>query len=83
MSDQQYIQYTIGDFKNDVLLRNQFVVIVPVNYQIIGTCGSCNGPVISPICITNSTESEYCMFCYKHLKKPIIPTYGPIKEMEN
>jgi len=80
MSGQQYIQscetYTIGDFKNDVLL-------IPVNYQIIGTCGSCNGPVISPIYITDSTEPEYCMFCYKHSKKPIISMYGPIKEMED
>jgi hypothetical protein len=70
---------SIGDVKNDVL-------VLPVNHSLAGTCGTCGGPIITPVMWSGpigQQAPEYCMYCGKHPKKQIAPTYGPIKEMEN
>ena len=60
---------------------------IPTNHNVVGTCGKCGGPIISPIFWT-STEGpyeaplEWCMDCGAKPKKIITASYGAIRKME-
>ena len=61
-------------------------VVIPENHNVVGTCGKCGGPIISPM-IWTTTESresapEWCMNCGSKPKKIVYPNYGPVREME-
>lgn len=51
--------------------------VIPANHIVIGTCGVCGGPVISPM----ASEISWCMDCLAVPKKKINPAWGPILEM--
>ena len=56
---------------------------IPVNHNLVGTCGSCGGRIISPMYWAGSGPvSEWCMDCGKHPKPIVYPIYGPVREMK-
>jgi hypothetical protein len=61
------------------------VFIVPNGYNLVGTCGSCGGPVLQSM-YSSSTDSgpvtppSICSVCHKVVKSQEAP-YGPILEM--
>lgn len=61
--------------------------VVPPGMVLVGTCGSCGGPVLSPAIIYQNGTQETpsagsCGLCQRRVKADIQPTYGPVKEME-
>jgi len=56
---------------------------IPFGYNVVGTCGSCGGPLLNPqqIC-GNYVPDVYCQHCGKKAKYVVQPIYGPIREME-
>jgi hypothetical protein len=56
----------------------------PPNHNIVGTCGECGGPIISPMFISGTAQlDEHCAGCGRRAKRVVtIPAYGPIREME-
>jgi hypothetical protein len=62
------------------------VEITP-NHNVVGTCGHCGGPVISPMMWGGSDTlpiPKWCSYCQSHPKSkdPFVPAWGPILEME-
>lgn len=56
---------------------------IPVNHNIVGTCGNCGGPVISPMMWAGSgNPTRWCVCCGKHPNPVVYPAYGPILEMK-
>lgn len=59
-----------------------YLVQIPANHNITGTCGSCGWPIISPMLWAGTgTPNEWCVNCGKHPKPIIAPHYGPVREM--
>ena len=62
-------------------------VVIPENHNVIGTCGECGGPIITPVFWTQYGYNdhvgapEWCMGCGRKPKKVIFPNYGPVREM--
>lgn len=58
---------------------------IPVNHNVVGTCGCCGGPVISPMFWASTGHDdlpEWCMDCGRRPRKKITPVYGAVLEME-
>lgn len=60
-----------------------YPVMILANHNVVGTCGSCGGAVVSPMMTTwNSPPVRFCQSCGKHAKpQPPITAFGPILEM--
>ena len=60
-------------------------MIVPGDMVLVGTCGSCGGPVLSPQAwggnSTNQEPPAQCGSCGREAKPQIQPAYGPLREM--
>lgn len=59
----------------------------PPNFNIVGTCGACGGPLLQSIFMhdtgTGPVESPViCGVCAKIAKPQPNPIYGPIREMQ-
>lgn len=58
------------------------VRIIPNNYNCIGTCGTCGGPVIQEMFwMGGSPPPKHCMDCGAQAKEEIVAKHGPILEM--
>ena len=65
----------------ETLINNQ--IQIPSNYNLVGTCSHCGGPIIQSIIWSGTVEpTKYCMNCGRVAKKNVIPTFGPILETE-
>jgi len=65
---------------NDTTMHN-----IPYGFNVVGTCGSCGGPLLSPMLIVidyDYVPDIFCHYCGKKAKKIVQPNYGPIREME-
>lgn len=58
---------------------------IPAGMNLVGTCGVCGGPVLSPQLYSNSwtgaSPPGSCGDCGRFAKQETIPRFGPIKEM--
>jgi len=71
MNETAIISYMVG------------VIQVPVGHNIIGTCGNCGGPIISPQMWAGSGPfPEWCYSCGAKPKGVIAASWGPLREME-
>lgn len=61
-----------------------YVIYVPPNHNVTGTCGRCGGPVVQPM-IWSGTDPrpEWCLSCNARPKTPITEAWGPMREMES
>ena len=64
------------------------VRIIPTSHNVVGTCGKCGGPIISPMIYcsgdTATPAPEWCMDCgAKPRPEKPYPFYGPVREMES
>lgn len=59
---------------------------VPSGTVLVGTCGACGGPVLSPQILGSSNTNELppaqCANCGRMAKPTINPQYGPLQEMQ-
>lgn len=59
--------------------------MVPPGFVLLGTCGSCGGPVLTlqVVCSNGTGEPIYaaCTDCKRQLKVEVTPNYGPVLEM--
>jgi hypothetical protein len=58
---------------------------IPADHNLVGTCGLCGGPVITPMIWGGSTASRPAAFCYHcnaRAKPTIVASWGPIIEMQ-
>lgn len=61
--------------------------IIPHDMVLIGTCGACGGPVLSPQIIADTGTASrgivgQCTRCQRHTKPEGHPLFGPIREMQ-
>lgn len=62
--------------------------MLPPDHNVVGTCGHCGGPILSPIITwassgATSPRPEHCLDCGKSPKPIVSPAWGPIREMSN
>jgi len=66
----------------DYPTQNPGVIQLPANHNIVGTCGVCGGPVVSPMMWAGTgNPPEHCHNCGRVPKVPIAHTFGPIRDM--
>jgi hypothetical protein len=56
--------------------------VIPAGYNVVGTCGECGGPVLSPMMWGGNCEpKKHCMDCNRQAKPVTLPIWGPIMSM--
>ena len=69
-----------------VVEMNTVIMSIPINHNVVGTCGKCGGPIISPMIFTCTDTGcgapEWCANCGAIPKQLVNPYYGPIREMQ-
>ena len=61
------------------------VTMILPNHNVVGTCGECGGPVVSPMLIAgHGPAHEFCQQCGKTAKPSaaLLQPYGPLREMK-
>lgn len=63
-------------------LSGQQIRELPAGFCVVGTCGACGGPVLSPQMSSGVGEpTRTCMDCGRTVKTTLFPNFGPILEM--
>lgn len=69
----------LGTFSNSSITYR----VIPYGFNVVGTCGNCGGPVLSPQSVSGNYQPEdFCADCGKKAKKIVQPFFGRIREME-